>query len=396
LKGGTTIGTHEAKGQKTTGPPPWRPYHPIAPDRASRFRGALLGGAVGDALGAPVEFMSLEAIRSQFGSGGIRDLYSDCGRPGEITDDTQMSLFTAEGLLRGHVRERLGGSGTLAATVAHAYQRWLITQGVRRRGNPTGMDGWLITHGELFSVRAPGNTCISALTARESLADLGPVRNQSKGCGGVMRVAPIGLHAAARGLSPGQAFTLGRDVSALTHGHPTGQLPGAVLAMLICEVVQGGDLREGLRDAKEVLRRQPAHEETLAAITAAETLASGATPDPEALQRLGQGWVAEEALAVALFCSLRAGNLEEGVIMAANITGDSDSTAAITGNLLGAALGVHEIPDRWLEPLELKRVIIEMADDLATLDAWAITASGQETPAAATERLYWQGRYPGW
>jgi ADP-ribosylglycohydrolase len=356
----------------------------------------LLGGAVGDALGAPVEFMSLEAIHGQFGPGGIRDLYSEYGHPGEITDDTQMSLFTAEGLLRGHVRERLGGSGTLTGAVAHAYQRWLITQGVRRRGNPTGMDGWLITHPALFSVRAPGNTCISALTARETLDDLGPVRNQSKGCGGVMRVAPIGLYAAALGLPPGRAFALGREASALTHGHPTGQLPGAALAMILCETVQGRDLPGAIQDAKALLGQQPAHEETLAAITAAETLAAGSMPVPEALVRLGQGWIAEEALGIALYCALRAENLEEGVIMAANITGDSDSTAAIAGNLLGASLGVHEIPDRWLEKLELKQAILEMADDLATLGAWKLARPDPATAQPEWEPGYWLQRYPGW
>jgi ADP-ribosylglycohydrolase len=356
----------------------------------------MLGGAVGDALGAPVEFMSLGAILCQFGPGGIRDLYSEYGRPGQITDDTQMALFTAEGLLRGQVRERLGGAGSLTGAVAHAYQRWLITQGVRRRDNPTGLDGWLLTHENLFSVRAPGNTCLSALTARESLEDLGPVRNQSKGCGGVMRVAPIGLFTAALGLPPERAFTLGAETSALTHGHPTGQLPGAALAMIICELVQGRRLSAAVAEAKALLRHQPDHGETLAAIRAAEALASGPTPAEEALQALGQGWVAEEALAIALFCALRAENLEEGVILAANITGDSDSTAAIAGNLLGAALGLHEIPDRWLEKLELKQAIVAMADDLATVDQWRIAPPDPEHPEPEGEPAYWVHRYPGW
>jgi len=402
-QGGTTSSHPDPKqGPPGREPGPQRPYHRIAPDRASRFRGTLLGGAVGDALGAPVEFMGLEAIRGQFGPDGIRSFYSPYGRPGQITDDTQMSLFTAEGLLRGQVRARLGGPvgpvgpGGLVGAVAHAYQRWLITQGVRRRDNPTGLDGWLMTHEALFSVRAPGNTCLSALTARETLEDLEPARNQSKGCGGVMRVAPIGLFAAAMDQTLEQAFALGGATSALTHGHPTGQLPGAALAAIICAVVQGRALPDAVAEAKALLRRAPAHEETLAAITAAETLAAGPGPAPEALQALGQGWVAEEALAVALFCALRAENLEEGVIMAANITGDSDSTAAITGNLLGAALGVHEIPERWLAQLELKATIVEMADDLATLQQWNLLSPAHETPAAEAEHAYWLNRYPGW
>jgi len=336
--------------------------------------------------------MSLADILSQFGPGGIQSFHPDFGKYGSITDDTQMTLFTAEGLLRSHVQARTRGRTAVTAVVAHAYQRWLITQGVVRRGNPTGMDGWLIGHKELFSVRAPGNTCLSALTDRETLEDLGPVRNNSKGCGGVMRVAPIGLYAAAMDLTPEQAFQLGRETCALTHGHPSGQLSGAVLAMVIGELARGRGLREALPEAEALLRLQPDHGETLDAMTRARSLAEGPTPSPEALVALGQGWVAEEALAVALFCALRTGNLEEGVIMAANITGDSDSTAAITGNILGAAQGMHEIPERWLDKLELRKVILEVADDLATAPQWRLPPG----PSPDAEPTYWSTRYPGW
>jgi ADP-ribosylglycohydrolase len=145
-----------------------------------------------------------------------------------------------------------------------------------------------------------------------------------------------------------------------------------------------------------VLRRRSSHEETLAALEHAETLARGSTPAEAALASLGQGWVAEEALAIALFCALRAENLEEGLIMAVNITGDSDSTGAITGNLLGVSLGIHEIPERWLAPLELRDVITEMADDLATVDEWALSVSAKDTTERGWEQEYWCGRYPSW
>jgi len=97
----------------------------------THFRGCLLGGAVGDALGAPVEHLSLYKIRAVFGPEGIADFTEAHGRPlGAITDDTQMTLFTAEGLLRAHHRQRIRGSGDLANVVHRAYLRWLHTQGV--------------------------------------------------------------------------------------------------------------------------------------------------------------------------------------------------------------------------------------------------------------------------
>jgi ADP-ribosylglycohydrolase len=339
--------------------------------------------------------MDLTAIRKRFGPDGIRNLAPAYGRLGAITDDTQMTLFTAEGVLRSHVRSAGLGPTSLPGIVGHAYLRWLASQEVEGRAEGIGRDGWLFGHRELFSPRAPGNTCLSALAAREGVGDATPASNRSKGCGGVMRVAPAGLYAASLGLSPEQAFAWGCEVSALTHGHPSGQLPGGALALVIGEMVRGRSLPAAVALAKDSLRRQTAHEETLAAVLAAESLAA-ASPAEEALPQLGQGWVAEEALAIALCCALRAVNLEEGVIMAANITGDSDSTAAITGNILGAMLGVHEIPDRWLAQLELREVITEMADDLASVADWAIGESNPGTPAQEREQAYWARRYPGW
>jgi hypothetical protein len=96
-----------------------------------RVRGCLLGGAVGDALGAPVEFMSYPEIKRRYGRGGIRDFAAAYGRVGAITDDTQMTLFTAEGLLRAHNRSIDRGICHPPSVVWRAYQRWLSTQGGR-------------------------------------------------------------------------------------------------------------------------------------------------------------------------------------------------------------------------------------------------------------------------
>lgn len=375
---------------------PKRPYHRITPDRASRFRGCLLGGAVGDALGAPVEFMDLSAIRGKFGPNGIRDFVPAYGRLGAITDDTQMTLFTAEGLIRTHVRLCLRGITTLPGVVAHAYQRWLITQGMQGKAKEVGTDGWLFSHEELFSTRAPGNTCVAALKARETLGEADAVKNDSKGCGGIMRVAPVGLFATLGENNGNMAFQWGCEVAALTHGHPTGQLSAGVMSFLVYELVQGASLRDALSKSEAILKRNPGHEETLGAIQTAMGLASRKGNHDEALARLGQGWGAEEALGIALYCALTAENFEQGVIRAVNIAGDSDSTGSITGNLLGAMLGVHEIPERWLRPLELKECLVEVADDLATLNEWPLAEYGHDTPEQKAEQDYWWGRYPGW
>lgn len=161
-----------------------------------------------------------------------------------------------------------------------------------------------------------------------------------------MRVAPAGLFAwrLAQDEPPEDAFRLGEELAALTHGHFTGSLTGGVLAALIQTILDGALLPETLAVSKNILRKEEGFEETLRAIEMAEELADCGLPHAEAIARLGEGWVAEEALAIAVYCSLVARDFRQGVILAVNHDGDSDSTGSITRNLLGTLHGVKAIP----------------------------------------------------
>ncbi|MHB1825847.1 MAG: ADP-ribosylglycohydrolase family protein [Acidiferrobacter sp.] len=348
-----------------------------APTVQSRFRGCLLGGAAGDALGAPVEFFSLSEITREYGAPGIRDFSPCYGRVGAITDDSQMTLFTAEGLIRAAVRYDSRGICHPASVVHHAYLRWLRTQ-----GEASGVDvketGWLIGAKALWARRAPGSTCISAL--KEATAFGTPARNDSKGCGGVMRVAPVGLIC-----PPEQAFKLGAETAELTHGHPTSSCSAGFLAALVALIVGGSALTEAVEAAKALLRSREHHAETLWAIENAQSLARSGSPNANRLESLGAGWIAEEALAIALYSVLATSNLEEAVCLAINHSGDSDSTGAIAGNIAGTLYGVEAVPDRWLAPLELREEITTLADDL-----WACAAGTLNLASKST----WS-RYPG-
>ena len=349
------------------------------------FAGCLLGGAVGDALGASVEFLSMHQIKERYGEQGITDFDECYGRKGTITDDTQMTLFTAEGLLRAECRVFYRGIGpAFRPVVYHAYQRWLHTQGenspdefMRRKD-----DGWLISIPDLHHRRAPGNTCISALKQGKWETKNTPLNN-SKGCGGVMRVAPVGLYAEAslpfpdRGVTADDIFDLGCDLASITHFHPSGYLPAGCLAVIISEIISGNSLINSINSAKEILRNRPDSEESLNAVNLATQLSGDKhiKPGPETIKKIGEGWVAEEALAISLYCSLVAENdFSRGIRLAVNHSGDSDSTGAITGNILGALLGINAIPKKWLEELELREVIEVIARDLLTVfeegDTW--------------------------
>jgi ADP-ribosylglycohydrolase len=332
--------------------------------QADRYRGCLLGGAVGDALGAGVEFLSMAELRRRHGPAGVNGYVPAYGRLGAITDDTQMTLFTAEGILRD--RQLPPAERDAAAAIWRAYRRWLSTQD--DRPSPASQsDGWLTSQRFLQAERAPGNTCLSALWAGQPGTLLQPA-NDSKGCGGVMRVAPIGL-------ADGDPFALGCQAAALTHGHPSGYYSAGALAVIVSELVRGADLHAAVAAALDALRHLAVPSESAevtASLEQAVALAEQGPARPVTIAALGAGWVGEEALAIAVHCALTASDFRSGVLAAVNHGGDSDSTGAICGNLLGASLGAAAIDSDLLGGLEGRDVITQLADDLH-----AVFACGQ-------------------
>ncbi|MER6990934.1 type VII secretion system-associated protein [Saccharopolyspora hirsuta] len=357
--------------------------------RAQRILGFLVGGAAGDALGYPIEDDSLQDIRRKYGSAGLTD-FVDAHRPGgSVSDETQMTLFTLEGLIRASIRRRLFGENEPATQVQHAYQRWLHTQGFdwKEAGGPlasTPPDGWLIRQKGLFVRRAPGTTCIQALHGYANGNPQGSFSNRlndSKGCGGVMRAAPAALWSD----DPAEVFQVGAMTAVLTHGNPSGYLPAGALAVIVQQLLDGRSLPEAVDGALTQLSTWDGNEETAAALRAAVELAAAGAPSPEQIQEvLGEGWFGEQALAIAVCAALtHPRSFADAVVLAANHSGDSDSTAAICGNIMGAALTAEAVPQTWRDKLELREVIEQLAAD-------AIREFGPNPPSD-TE---WLERYP--
>jgi ADP-ribosylglycohydrolase len=324
-----------------------------------QFRGCLLGGALGDALGRHVEFMSYDAIVRQYGPGGIQTLFSGASGMAEITDDTQMTIFTAAGILDALAHARPAEEQILLA-IYDAYLHWLRTQGYRTPVHQENSLAGKWAQIEWLQIqRSPGNTCLSAL-ASGNMGSISQPLNNSKGCGGVMRVAPIGLV-----FPPQQAFSIGVDAAALTHGHPSGCYSAGLLAAIIAEIVQGAKLPDAVGLACQIGAEIPSARESLDAIAHAQMLAKKEMSAATAIDTLGGGWVGEEALAIALYCCLRwPEDFAAAVIAAVNHSGDSDSTGAIAGNILGASLGIEQIPNSWLSRVEGADAISALADDL--------------------------------
>ena len=340
-----------------------------------RIRGSLIGGAIGDALGYPVEFIySFGEIQKRYGERGITRLdtrqhwLDETEQAGKavVSDDTQMTLFTANGLLNA---KKQGIS--LKYGICRAYIEWYLTQIGKK--SPKYRDCWLSDVPELNHRRAPGNTCMSSLDDIYRGKD--PMNN-SKGCGGVMRVAPIPLYAAVQNrMSIDEADLLAAEAAEITHQHPLGYISAALMSHVIYRLALDVEptrerlvryIMEGVATIRKQYQTYHNEVERMAELAerAIFLLDNGKT-DLENIGHLGEGWTGEEALAIALYCTLKHfDSFEDAMIAAVNHGGDSDSTGAVTGNILGAAIGYEAIPQFYKDDLEMHELILHMADDL--------------------------------
>ncbi len=344
--------------------------------------GCLFGGAIGDALGYPVEFMSYRQIINKYGKPGITELAVGKRGKAEISDDTQMTLFTANGLLFAQTQARLNGvSKPLGVHLLNAYREWYKTQTEPQMfyNDDQPHTCWIHNIAALHSSRAPGTTCMSALAASFNQSAYSRAANNSKGCGGVMRIAPVGCFGAAGHLTDETASAkYAAEFAALTHGNPLGYIPAAFTGCMIHKIIvnkingNSVDLYDITADTLQVTRElygdnqyYPAFEDI---INRAVALSKQHIDDVDAISRLGQGWVAEEALAVALYAALKyRDNFKNALICAVNHDGDSDSTGAIAGNILGAYVGLYGVAAQDTNIItkpEVYDVIFELAQDL--------------------------------
>ena len=361
-------------------------------ENIDKYRGCLLGGAAGDALGYAIEFDREEAIAARYGSHGIRDYQLDERGLAPFSDDTQMTLYTANSLLcslaalsaqaYGGTQASGGAPAPAPATLpspaaltayapaqmAQFYVEWMYTQ-----VSPYPLaepKAWISSLPELFASRAPGVTCMNACDAMASGAK---AVNNSKGCGGIMRMAPVGLINTCPSFSGVELQCLGAQLAELTHCHELGWMPAGVFAHIVSLLSrnEASSVRETATQALNTLPEAFPNAHYLGQLQEllryTLRLADSDIPDLEAIHALGEGWVAEEALAIGLLCSLRHEDDFAGAITSAvNHGGDSDSTGAIAGNIVGAHLGLAGIPQRYLEHLELRDTISKIADDLFT------------------------------
>lgn len=341
-----------------------------------KYRGCLVGGAIGDALGYPVEFMNYPEIVKKYGPQGITE-YEKIDGLARISDDTQMTLFTANGLLLGEARRDAGNIDRVQYIryMRQCYLDWYSTQDSSFAYAPNMC--WIKKFPELYVQRATGDRLLDTIQQGMYGTTEAPA-NESKGTGGLMRVAPVGLYFGGKLLSyrDNEVAAIGANTAALTHGHELGYIPAAVLTYIIrvTSHTTNNHLADvvhfAVADTKKMYRHSHYISRLITLLSKAIDFAYDRDmTEIEAIGQLGEGWVAEEALAIAIYCALKhQDDFELAVRAAVNHSGDSDSTGAIAGSILGAYLGMEAIPDKYMWNLELRDLILTLADDLYFLN----------------------------
>ena len=340
-------------------------------DYPDRIKGCLIGGAAGDALGYPVEFDRLRKIRKEYGKQGITEYTLDfAAGTAVVSDDTQMTLFTAEGIIAAKSRGVIKPADRKLYPYVHsAYLNWFETQG-QSPGKMPVKDmpaSRLMDIPELWKTRAPGLTCLNALGSPKKRDLYRPINN-SKGCGTIMRMAPVGILYPDATLK--EIVEMGAEISAITHGHPLGCFPSGIFAAIIKQAAWSdekmslAEMTENAVDAaRDLYGRSDMWEELETLIDKAVDYAGNDRSDEVNIKGLGEGWVADEALAVALYCALRYENdYSAGIIAAVNHDGDSDSTGAIAGNILGAVCGCELIDEKWKKDLQFADLLGSLSE----------------------------------
>lgn len=294
-----------------------------------RYRGCLLGLACGDALGGPVEFMDRAAIRAVHPD-GLRDFVGGGWlrlAPGEITDDTQMTLALARSL----------ADGTLDMDdVSARFLAWYRSR-PKDIGNLTRASLAYLDRGERWDV-----------AGARALADSG---GEAAGNGSVMRCAPVALRFRT------DLFLLDRasiDTSRVTHAHPRCTAGCVAVNRAIAHLLDGGDKAGAFDDALVGI----ADPETRSTVSWAPLLAEPDVPNG--------GYVLSTATA-AFWALLNHDGLEATIVAAVALGGDADTNGAVAGALAGACYGAAAIPDRWLSLLQPRAELEELADRLLEL-----------------------------
>ncbi|WP_405860661.1 ADP-ribosylglycohydrolase family protein [Streptomyces sp. NBC_01515] len=354
-------------------------------DFRSRVRGTLLGAAVGDALGAPVDLLAGDEIREAYGAEGVVDLVFGYGRRGAVTHLTQLSLFTVDGLIRAQVR-RDTGAWHPPTDLHRAYLRWAATQHDWGPDERRKDDGWLAREEWLYARRDPTRACLLGF-GDERMGTLDAPKNPGEvGGEAAARSAPFGLLV---GWEPQLVMQLAVECAAQTHGHPVGYLSAGAYAVIVHGLARGESLDAAVQRALGLLAARPGHQPVSVALQRALGAVRQGLPTSARVEELVGEGNADGLLAGAVYCALVGEDVRHGLCLAVNHGGPSGTAGALTGGLLGALHGETALPPAWLAELEGRPTLLVLADDFAVE-----MTQGPALHGPAGSAPGWIARYP--
>lgn len=307
----------------------------------------LLASFIGDALGYPIEFYTLEKIQEMY---GIVDDYIELPmhnfKKGLFSDDTQMSIATIQGIIKSDISNK----ENIVENIISEYKEWFFSQTERK------------------NKRSPGMTCLDSLRYiidnKIDKPSYSLKINNSKGNGALMRVAPICF----LNFSLEDLIQIAYDISYITHCHPLGYYTSGFHVGVLKLILEGTELDSSIKymiNLFKNINNTEINNKLIPLIEKAIELSKNSSSDTDNIEKLGQGWVAEETLAIAIYCSLKyQNNLNQGIIASINHSGDSDSTGIVTGNILGLLNSKEDIPSNWIKKLEKKAYIQNLGKTL--------------------------------
>ncbi|MFJ3825877.1 ADP-ribosylglycohydrolase family protein [Streptomyces nodosus] len=354
-------------------------------DFRSRVRGTLLGVAVGDALGAPLDGLSLEEIREEHGREGLSDLASRFGRRGAISHLTQLTLFSVDGLIRAQVR-RDTGAWHPPTDLHRAYLRWAATQRDWGPDERRKDDGWLAREEWLYARRSPARSCLLGFGDTVMGTPDAPKNPGETGPGAAARSAPFGLLV---GWEPRLVLQLAVECAAQTHGHPTASLTAGAYAVIVHALARGESLDAAVQQTLGLLAPLPGQQPVADALQHALGAVRQGLPTPARVEEFAGGGTATGVLAAAVYCALVGEDIRHGLCLAVNHGGPSGAAGALAGGLLGALYGETALPPAWLAELEGRPALLVLADDFAMemTQGAALHGPGRASPG-------WLARYP--
>ena len=339
--------------------------------RRERFRGCLLGMAVGDAMGYPVDQKDWQQIKEDYGPNGLRG-YDLVNGYADVTSYTQIGAFTANGLLFGLTRGQTQGQmAPFINYVNLAGREWAASQ--RPWGRPQRSYCWLLRREEICRRNCMDRKMLETLSAERMGTIETPVNNES-GPEGLTAAIGVGLIYEKNRISQEEMDRLGAEAVALTHGSPTAFLTGAALSHIISRLTADPrlPLAKVFREAADAVTEQFGHQYSQAfdfakLIHNAIKYAQYPQIRPvEILEKIRCDNGARVLAGAIYACLVSRGDFDTALIAAVNHSGRSAAVGAITGAIMGLKLGERALPEFYLEGLEPAEILRELADDLYT------------------------------